>query len=80
MNSSSVRATGNELNDRGSFPGSTASRPALEPNQPPIQRLPAGISLGIKRSVREADHKFPSCAEVKNIGVLLPNMLSLLGA
>jgi hypothetical protein len=45
----------------------TASRPALDPTQPPIQRVPATISSGIKQSEREADQSFPSRAEVKNV-------------
>jgi hypothetical protein len=44
----------------------TASRPALGPTQPPIQWVPGALSLGVKRSGREADHSPPSSAEVKN--------------
>jgi hypothetical protein len=34
--------------------------------QPPIQWVPGTLSLGVKRSRREADHSSPSNAEVKN--------------
>jgi hypothetical protein len=50
----------------GIFLFTTASRPALRPIQPPIQCVPEALSLGIKRPGREADHSFPSTAEVKN--------------
>jgi hypothetical protein len=63
-------------NDRGggvSSPGkgwvsflTTASRTALGPTQPLIQRARGTLSLGIKRPGREADHSPPSSAEVKN--------------
>jgi hypothetical protein len=43
----------------------TASRPALGPNQPPIQWVPGAFSPGVKRPGREADHSPPSTAEVK---------------
>jgi hypothetical protein len=32
------------------------SRKALRPTQPPIQWVPGVLSLGVKRSGREADH------------------------
>jgi hypothetical protein len=38
---------------------------ALGPTQPPIQWVPGALSLGVKRPGREADHLFPSSAEVK---------------
>jgi hypothetical protein len=44
----------------------TASRPVLEPTQPPIQWVPWALSLGVKRLGREADNLPPSSAEVKN--------------
>jgi hypothetical protein len=44
----------------------TASRPVLGPTQPPIQRVPVALSLGVKRPVCEADHLPPSSAEIKN--------------
>jgi hypothetical protein len=34
--------------------------------QPPIQWVPGALSLGVKRSGREADHSPPSSAKVKN--------------
>jgi len=37
------------------------SRTALGSTQPPIQWVPGALSLGVKRSGREADH----CAEVE---------------
>jgi hypothetical protein len=43
----------------------TASRLALGPTQPPIQRVPGAFCLGVKRPAREADHSPPSSAEVK---------------
>jgi hypothetical protein len=43
-----------------------ASRTALRPTQPPIQRIPGGLSLEVKRLGREADHSPPSNAEVNN--------------
>jgi hypothetical protein len=38
---------------------------ALGPTQPPIQWVPAVLSLGVKRPGREADHSPSSSAEVK---------------
>jgi amino acid transporter len=43
----------------------TASRMDLGPTQPPIKWVPWGLSLGVKRPGREADHSPPSSAEVK---------------
>jgi hypothetical protein len=43
----------------------TASRPALGPTQPHIQRIPGNLSLGVNRPRSEADHSPPSSAEVK---------------
>jgi hypothetical protein len=34
--------------------------------QPPVQRVPGVLSLGVKRPGREADHSPPSCADVEN--------------
>jgi hypothetical protein len=45
----------------------TASRPALESTQPPIQWVPEARSPG-----READHSPPSTAEVRNGGAVPP--------
>jgi hypothetical protein len=68
-------ALGYRLDERGSrvrFPSgagnfhlTTASRIALGPTQPPIQWVSGVISLGVKRSGREADHSHPSSAEAK---------------
>jgi len=43
----------------------TASGPALEPNQSPIQWAPRDVSVGVKRQRREADRSPPSSTEVK---------------
>jgi hypothetical protein len=50
----------------GIFLFSTASRPALGPNQPPFQWVPGALSPMIKRPGRKANHTPPSSAEVKN--------------
>jgi hypothetical protein len=50
----------------GIFLFATVSRTALGPTQPPTQWVPGALSLGIKRSGREADHSPQSSAEVKN--------------
>jgi hypothetical protein len=50
----------------GIFHFTTASRTALGPTQPPIQRVPWALSPGVKRPRREADHSPPSSSEVKN--------------
>jgi hypothetical protein len=49
----------------GIFLFTTAFRTALEPTQPTIQWVPGALSLGVKRTVREAHHSPPSSAEVK---------------
>jgi hypothetical protein len=46
----------------------TAFRPAVEPTQPPIQRIPGALSLGVKRLWLGADNLPPPSAEVKNAG------------
>jgi hypothetical protein len=51
---------------------STASRPALGPTKPSIQRLPGVLSPRVKRQGSEADHSPPSSAEVKNGGAMPP--------
>jgi hypothetical protein len=51
----------------GCFLFATASRPALEPTQPPIQWVPASLTLGIKWPGREADCSPPSSYEAKNV-------------
>jgi hypothetical protein len=54
------------------FSFSTASRPALEPTQPPIQWVPEVLSLGVKRPGREAHHSPPSSADVNEcVGLYL---------
>jgi hypothetical protein len=68
-------ATGNWLDDRmievrfpagaRNFLFDTMSRLALEITQPPIQRVPGDLFLGIKRSGREADHSPQYSDEVK---------------
>jgi hypothetical protein len=57
---------------RGSSPGriknfnfSISSRPAVEPTQHPIKRVPGALSQGLKWQGREADHSPPTSAEVK---------------
>jgi hypothetical protein len=49
----------------GIFLFTNASRTAQGPTQPPIQWVPGALSLGLKRSGREADHSPPYSAEVK---------------
>jgi hypothetical protein len=49
-----------------SIPVSIASRPDLEPTQPPNQRVLAYLSPGVKQQERESDHSPPSNAEVKS--------------
>jgi hypothetical protein len=67
--------------EAGTFLLSTTPRPALGPTQPPIQWLPSGLSVGIKRTGREAGHSLPSRAEVKNVwGLVFPNTPSWHGA
>jgi hypothetical protein len=50
----------------------TASRTALGPTQPPFQRVPGALSLGVKRPGREADHSPPSNAEVEELRGAIP--------
>jgi len=59
-------ATGRKTGTRfppwaGNFLFTTTSRPALRPNQPPIQLVP-----GVKWPGREANHSPPSSAETNN--------------
>jgi hypothetical protein len=71
----SVQWLGYGLYDRGSrvpiparagiFLFTTASRTALVPTQPPIQRKLGVLSVGVKRPGHEADHSPPSSVEVK---------------
>jgi hypothetical protein len=52
--------------DAGTFFFPTASRPALGPNHPPIQRVPGGSSRGIKRLGRE-NHSTPISTEINDV-------------
>jgi len=49
----------------GIFLFTTASRMVLESTHPPIQWVSGALSMGIKRSGRQADLSPPSSAEVK---------------
>jgi hypothetical protein len=60
-----------------SFLFATASCPALESTQPPIQWVPGTLSLGVKRPGREDDRSPPSSVEVIPP---LPSMSSRHGA
>jgi hypothetical protein len=68
-------ATGYGLDDRGfevRVPVgerifSTSSRPTLGSTQPPIEWVPEGLSPGVKRPGREADHSIPTSTEVKKM-------------
>jgi hypothetical protein len=56
---------GYELDGPGSIPSishATASRPVMEPTQPPIQCVPGAFSLGVKQPGREAYHSFSATA------------------
>jgi hypothetical protein len=67
----------------GIFLFTTASRPAPGPTQPPIQWVAGALSLGVKRSGREADHSPPPSAEVKGwveLYLHFPNTSSWRGA
>jgi hypothetical protein len=59
-----------EFNSRNGlgFHLATASSPALEPTQPPLQWVPGGraLFLVVKRAGREADHLPASNAETEN--------------
>jgi hypothetical protein len=57
------------------FPYSTASRPALGPNQSLLSDGYRGLFFhGLNRPGREADHSPPSSAEVKNVGAVPPHL------
>jgi hypothetical protein len=76
-------ATGYGLDDWDSiFVFSIASRLALGPTQPPIQRVSGALSPGVKRQGRGADHSPSPGAEVKTAGATasLPNTSSWHGA
>jgi hypothetical protein len=71
----SVQWLGYRRDDRGSIPGrgwegifllATMFRPALGPNQPPIQWVPEAVSAGVKWPGREADHSPLPSAKVEN--------------
>jgi hypothetical protein len=51
---------------------STASRPILQPTQPPIQWVLDALSQGLKLPEREVDYSPPSSAEVKNVATISP--------
>jgi len=62
------------VSDWGSIPGkvrelffATAFKSALRSNQPPIQRVPGALSLGLNWPGNEANHSPPSSVEVKNV-------------
>lgn len=44
----------------------------MRATKPPIQWVPDGLSLGVKRLVNEADNSPQSSAEVKNAGAIPP--------
>jgi hypothetical protein len=44
-----------------------SSRPALEPTQSPIQRVPGDLYPVVKQQGREADHSSPASVEVKKM-------------
>jgi hypothetical protein len=70
-------ATGYGMDDRGgrrsslgtvkNFLFSTTSIPALRLTQPPSQWVPGGLTPGLKRPGREADHSPPTSADVKKM-------------
>jgi hypothetical protein len=45
---------------------SASSRPVMGPTQPPIQRVPGALSLGVKRPGRESDHTPPTSIQMEN--------------
>jgi hypothetical protein len=45
----------------------TASRPILEPTQPPIQWIQGALFASVKWPRREADHSPPSSSDVNNV-------------
>lgn len=58
---------------------STASKPNLGTTQPPIQRVPGCLTLGIKQPGSEAGRSPPCTAEVKNAGTISALPLPLWG-
>jgi hypothetical protein len=58
--------TGYGLDDRVLFPrGEGVFLLDSRPDHPPVRRLPAVVSSGVKRPQRKADHSPPSSVEVK---------------
>jgi hypothetical protein len=56
----------------GVFLFTTASRTALGPAQPPIQWIPGGLSLVVKRPGREADHSSHLVSRSRMRGAIPP--------
>jgi hypothetical protein len=52
--------------DLGIFLLTTASRPTLEPAQPPNELVPWALTAEVKLPGRKTDHSPPSSAEAKN--------------
>jgi hypothetical protein len=76
-------ATDYGLEGRDSIPGrGTASRPALKPTKPTIQRFKGSSSEEVKQPKRGADRSTRPSAEIKNGGAvyLLPHPSSWRGA
>jgi hypothetical protein len=48
----------------------TVSRTTLGPTQPPIEWIPAAVSMRVQRPEREPDYSPPSSAEVKECAKL----------
>jgi hypothetical protein len=57
---------------RKNFVFSRASRPTLEPTQPPIQSVEGALSPGLKRPRREANGSPSSNTKFENGGVIPP--------
>jgi hypothetical protein len=79
LDSSVSKAMGYGLDSRGSIPSrgkiflfSIVATLALGPTQPPIQRVPGSLSLGVKWQGGEADLSPPSSAKAKNGGAIPP--------
>jgi hypothetical protein len=51
---------------KGIFLFATASCPAMDVTQPHIRWVSGIFYLGLKRPGREAEHSYPTSAEVKN--------------
>jgi hypothetical protein len=80
-----LRRFSDGLDSRGSIPGKeqgiflffTASRPALESTQPPIQWVSGILASEVKPSERKVDLSSQSSAEVKNGGAIPPLIIPL---